>query len=210
MADDPSAARIVGLYSDKAEGWIADRGRDLGRGGPGLSEAGWLDRFMAALPKGGSVLDVGCGSGWPVAAALLENGFHVTGVDASPGLLAHAAETLPQGEWIADDMRSFVLDDRRFDGVLAWHSLFHLSPADQRIALPRLLAHAAGAGVFMTSSGPAEGEVLGQWRGERLYHGSLSPEEYRAIFTAQGFTADPVEPSEQDGQGVVWLARRGV
>jgi len=207
-AAHPSAGCIVGLYSDKAEGWIADRRRTLGADGPGLTEAGWFARFMAALPPGGTVLDVGCGAGWPVAAALLERGFRVVGVDPAPGLLAHAAETLPDGEWRAGDMRTLDLGDRRFDGLLAWHSLFHLSPADQRIALPRILSHAADACVFMTSSGPAEGEVLGEWRGEPLYHASLDPEEYRALFTAHGFTPDPVDPAEQDGHGVVWVARR--
>lgn len=204
----PSAGRIVSLYSDKAEGWIADRRRTLGVDGPGLTEAGWFERFMAALPPGGTVLDVGCGAGWPVAATLLERGFRVTGVDPAPGLLAHAAETLPKGEWLSGDMRTLDLGDRRFDGLLAWHSLFHLSPADQRIALRRILAHAAETCVFMTSSGPSEGEIVGEWRGEPLYHGSLDPEEYRAIFAAHGFIPDPVDPEEQDGHGVVWVARR--
>ena len=51
----PSASRIVGLYQDKAGDWIADRGRSLCRGGPGLGEAGWFERFMDRLPPGGRV-----------------------------------------------------------------------------------------------------------------------------------------------------------
>jgi SAM-dependent methyltransferase len=206
----PSSGRIIGLYSEKADGWIADRRPVLGAEGPGLTEAGWFERFMAALPPGASILDVGSGSGRPVAETLMARGFRVTGVEPSPGLRAHAAATLPQGEWLDGDMRTLDLGGRRFDGLLAWHSLFHLSPADQRIALPRILSHAADACVFMTSSGPAEGEAIGQWRGEPLYHGSLNPEEYRAVFAAHGFVADPVDPAEQDGHGVVWVARRGV
>ncbi|QTC90961.1 class I SAM-dependent methyltransferase [Brevundimonas goettingensis] len=206
----PSASRIVGLYSDKAEGWIADRGPRLVAGEPrGLSEIDWFERFMTALPPGGTVLDVGSGSGWPVAAALIERGFRVTGVEPSPGLRAHAAETLPAGEWLDGDMRTLDLGDRRFDGLLAWHSLFHLSPADQRIALPRILSHAADACVFMTSTGQKEGEVIGEWRGEPLYHGSLAAEEYRTIFAAHGFTPNPIDPAEQDEYGNRWVARRG-
>ncbi|HEX8470729.1 MAG TPA: class I SAM-dependent methyltransferase [Brevundimonas sp.] len=207
-AAHPSANRIVDLYSEKADGWIADRKRTLGSAGSGLTEGGWLERFMAALPPGGSVLDVGCGSGWPVAATLLERGFRVVGVDPAPDLLVHATETLPDGEWLAGDMRTFDLGERRFDGLLAWHSLFHLAPHDQRIALPRILAHAADVCVFMTSSGPAEGETIGEWRGEPLYHASLDPAEYRAILEANGFLPDAVDPSEQDGHGIIWIARR--
>jgi len=203
----PSAARIVDLYEEKAGDWIADRGRSLFRGGAGLGEAGWLERFMDRLPPGGQVLDAGCGSGWPVAATLLARGFRVTGVDAAPRLLAHARETLPSGDWRQGDLRTLDLG-QTFDGLLAWHSLFHLTPDDQRLALPRLLAHAAPACVVMIPTGPTEGEVLGEWRGEALYHGSLGPDEYRALLAAAGFTADPIDPAEQDGQGVVWLAER--
>lgn len=204
----PSASRIVGLYQDKAGDWIADRGRSLFRGGAGLGEAGWLERFMDRLPPGGRVLDAGCGSGWPVAATLLARGFHVTGVDAAPGLLDHARETLPDGEWREGDLRTLDLGET-FDGLLAWNSLFHLTPNDQRLALPRLLAHAADACVVMIPTGRAEGEAIGEWRGEPLYHASLDPEEYRALLAEAGFTADPVDPAEQDGHGFVWLARRG-
>jgi SAM-dependent methyltransferase len=211
---DPSADRIIGLYSDRAQDWIADRGPKLvGCDRPRpveapLTEFDWFARFMAAVPPGGTVLDVGSGSGWPVAATLIGRGFRVTGVEPSPGLRAHAERTLPDGEWLSGDMRTLNLAGRRFDGILAWYSLFHLTPEDQRIALPRLLSHAAHRGVFMTSSGPAEGEIVGDWRGEPLYHGSLDPDEYRTIFAAHGFVPDPVDPAEQDGHGVVWLARR--
>lgn len=208
-AAHPSADRIIDLYSEKAEDWIADRRPHLGREGRGLTEAGWFARFMAALPEGGRVLDVGSGSGWPMAAALLERGFQVTGVEPSPGLRAHAMRTLPTGKWLAGDMRTLELGDRRFDGLLAWHSLFHLSPADQRIALPRILSHAAKRCVFMASSGPEEGEVVGAWRGEPLYHASLAPEEYRGILAAHDFTADPINPNEMDGHEIIWIARRG-
>lgn len=67
----PSAKRIVGLYRNKADDWVRDRDATLYSGDGGLDEAVWLDRFVAGLPAGASILDVGCGSGWPVGAALL-------------------------------------------------------------------------------------------------------------------------------------------
>ena len=185
---DP-AARIVGLYDGQAEGWIADRGRALGGPGKSLDEVAALDRFLATLPPAARVLDVGCGSGWPMGAALLERGVHLTGVDASPRLIDHARQTLPTGEWIVGDMRTFDLG-RVFDGVLIWHSLFHLTPDDQRIALDRILAHAAAtSSVLLTESGQA-GVSLGRWRGEPLYHASLGAAAYRKALEAVGFAPD--------------------
>lgn len=198
---DP-AGRVVGLYDEQAEGWIADRGRALGGPGKSLDEVAALDRFVAALPAGASVLDVGCGSGWPLGAALLERGVRLTGLDASPRLVAHARQTLPAGEWIVADMRTFDLG-RVFDGIVVWHSLFHLTPEDQCLALERIVAHAAGTSALLLTEGDEAGVSLGRWRGEPLYHASLGADAYRTILKASDFAApDIVAPAP-------WLYRRG-
>lgn len=198
----PSAKRIVSLYRDKADDWVRDRGATLYSGAAGADEAGWLDRFVAGLPAGASILDVGCGSGWPIGAALLERGFQLTGVDASPGLIAHAQTTLPKGVWSVADMRD-AFPPGPFDGVLAWHSLFHLSPDDQKKVLPKLAASVAEGGRLMFTSGQAHGEIIGDWRGEPLYHASLGPEAYRALLADAGLRV------EYDGAETgVWLAGR--
>lgn len=199
----PAADRIVGLYQDKAADWIRDRGVVLRRNEGDWNEAAWLDRFTQGWPRGARVLDVGCGSGWPMGAALLERGFEVVGLDASPGLIAHALETLPGGDWRIGDMRDALPDDA-FHGVLAWHSLFHLTPEAQTAVLPALAARVTPGGRLMFTAGPAHGEAIGEWRGEALYHGSLAPEAYRAALTQAGLAV------ENGGGNGVWLARRAI
>lgn len=203
---NPAADRVVGLYREGAADWIAQRGRIAG-----APEAVWFDRFVAALPPGGRVLDVGCGSGWPHAARLIDQGFQVTGVDGSGPLLDHARRTLPTGEWIEADMRALAPGDRLFDGVVAWWSLFHLSPEDQRRVLPVLAAHVAPGGSLMIAVGDRHGEAIGEWRGEPLYHGSLSPDDYRALLTAAGLVPTDAPLSDrEDERGVIWLAKRAM
>ena len=205
MTDTP-ADRIVGLYREGAADWIARRGRE-----PGADETVWMDRFSAALPPGGRVLDVGCGSGWPHAARLIDQGFRVTGVDSSRPLLDHAHATLPTGEWIEADMRALDLGDRLFDGVFAWWSLFHLGPEDQARVLPMLAAHVAPGGALMIAVGDRHGEALGEWRGEPLYHGSLSPGAYRALLIDAGLEPTRGPLSDRLGErGVIWLAKRAM
>lgn len=97
----------------------------------GFMEKAWLDRFLALIPAGGSILDVGCGTGHPVARYMLGRGYAVTGVDSSPSLIAKARERFPDREWIVADMRDLALG-RRFDGLIAWHSFFHLTDTAQR------------------------------------------------------------------------------
>jgi len=199
----PAADRIVGLYQEKAADWIRDRGSVLRRDEGDWNEAAWLGRFTQGWPCGARVLDVGCGSGWPMGAALLERGFEVIGLDASTGLIAHARQTLPGGDWRIGDMRE-TLPDGAFHGVLAWHSLFHLTPEAQTAVLPALAARVGSGGRLMFTAGPAHGEAIGEWRGEPLYHGSLDPDAYHALLGEVGLTVGSA------GDQGVWLARRAI
>ncbi|ADK99875.1 class I SAM-dependent methyltransferase [Brevundimonas subvibrioides] len=198
---DPAraAAAVVDLYDRRADDWIVDRGVQLT-----AADRLWLDRFTATLAPGDPVLDVGSGSGRPMAAALLERGLDVTGVETSARLVTKATQDLPSGRFLQADMRTLHLG-RTFAGILAWHSLFHLTPEDQRLALPRLLAHAAPRSVVMFSSGHRLGHEVGEWHGEPLYHGSLDAAEYDAILAGAGFS---VEQGVWADDGSVWLARR--
>jgi SAM-dependent methyltransferase len=191
-----ASERIIGLYEQNAAAWDAMRGRDL-------NEAPWLDRFLALVPPGGSILDIGCGMGEPVARYFIERGYGVTGIDSSPALVAMAQERFPAHKWRVADMRSLELG-RRFDGLIAWHSLFHLSPEDQRPLFARFAAHARPGAPLIFTSGPEHGEEIGQWMGEPLYHGSLGPDEYRALLAAAGFGGVSHHPDRRSA--TVWLA----
>ncbi|HEV2818135.1 MAG TPA: class I SAM-dependent methyltransferase [Allosphingosinicella sp.] len=193
--------RIVGLYEEHAAAWDRERGRDL-------HEAAWLARFAGLVPAGGRVLDLGCGMGEPIARWLIERGYRVTGVDSSPSLVAMARARFPQEEWIVGDMRGLDLG-RRFDGLIAWHSFFHLSGADQRPMFARFGAHAAPGAPLMFTSGTERSEAIGRWQGEPLYHGSLDAEDYEALLAASGFAV--VEHRRRDpgcGDATIWLALR--
>jgi SAM-dependent methyltransferase len=193
--------RIVGLYDENADAWAALRGSTL-------KEKEWIDRFLALIPPRRSILDIGCGSGEPIASYLIEQGFRVTGVDSSPALIGICRERFPEAEWLVGDMRSLDLG-RRFDGVLAWHSFFHLSPEDQRPMFARFAAHAKECAPLMFTSGPRHGVAMGEWQGEPLYHASLAPEEYRSLLAASGFAVKSFEPGERVASGPsVWIARQ--
>ena len=199
MSDD--ADRIIGLYNRHAGAWDRDRSRYL-------FERNWLDRFRAFLPVGGSVLDIGCGMGEPIARFLIEAGHAVTGIDSAPSMLALCEARFPDQNWIEADMRTLALG-RRFDGVLAWDSFFHLRATDQRQMIPIFRAHAAPGAALMFTSGPEHGEALGTFESEVLYHASLSREEYRALLAENGFAVVRTIANDPDCTGhTVWLARR--
>ena len=103
-------------------------------------------------------------------------------------------------------MRALELH-RRFDGILAWDSLFHLSAGDQRGTFRRFAGHARPGAPLMFTSGSTEGESVGVYCGEPLYHASLAPAEYRTLLAASGFTVREFAAEDPEcGGHTVWLA----
>jgi SAM-dependent methyltransferase len=190
---------VVDLYERHAQVYDRDRGRSL-------QERVWLDRFLAYLPAGGTVLDVGCGMGEPIARYLIDRGFGVVGVDASHSMIELCRARFPNSAWLLLDMRQLELQ-QRFDGILAWDSFFHLGTDDQRGMFPRFAAHARHDAPLMFTSGSAEGEAIGSCCDEPLYHASLAPSEYEHILITNGFAVRAyVAEDAACGDHTIWLA----
>ena len=191
--------RIIELYERHAADFDRDRGRTL-------QEKPWLDRFLAYVPAAATVLDLGCGMGEPIAAYILNSGRELTGVDSAPSLIRIARTRFPQAEWIVGDMRRLALP-RRFAGIVAWDSFFHLHADDQRAMFARFADHAQPGAPLLFTSGSSEGEAVGTYRGEPLYHASLDSSEYEALLRANGFEVRAhVVDDPQCGGHTVWLA----
>lgn len=191
---------ILGTYQRVGPQWAAGRSRSL-------FERAWLERFLRAA-SGPRVLDLGCGSGQPIAAWLFEQGCEVTGVDGAASMCALFAENLPDAAIHQADMRYLSLD-RRFDAILAWNSFFHLSGADQRAMFAVFEAHAAPGASLMFTSGPHAGEAIGLVAGAPVYHASLAAEDYRSLLARHGFDVLKHIAEDPDCAGhTVWLARR--
>ncbi|TXH32627.1 MAG: class I SAM-dependent methyltransferase [Rhodospirillaceae bacterium] len=200
------AGRIIDLYRRRALDFDRERGRSL-------FEKSWLDRFLAGLPPGGRVLDLGCGSGEPIARYLIEHGLAVTGIDTSPALLDLCRTRFPRHQWLLTDMRDPADElhgEAPFDGLVAWDSFFHLTAEDQRRMFAVFRRHAAPGAALLFTSGPAAGEAIGVFHGEALYHASLDGDDYRALLAAHGFAViDHVVEDPDCGGHTVWLAKRG-
>ena len=193
---------IIGHYERHALAWDADRRAT------GWNDKHWIDRFVCLLPTAAAILDLGCGGGEPVASSMVGLGLRVTGVDSSLTLISLCRHRMPNHQWVHADMRHVSLG-RRFNGVLAWDSFFHLKPDDQRAMFSIFAAHAATGAILMFNAGLAQGEGIGSYRGDPLYHASLDTEEYASLLNEASF--DLIEHSINDpakGGRIVWIARR--
>ena len=200
MTPHSSSADVSALYERHATVWDSERGKQL-------FERGWLEHFRALLPEGASVLDLGCGSGEPMAQYLSESGYVVTGVDSSTAMIGLCRARLPYATWIVADMRSIHLG-QRFAGIMAWDSFFHLTQDDQRRMFAVFRDHVEPGGALMFTSGPAAGEAIGAYRGDPLYHASLDSMEYRRLLDSHGFKVVRHVVEDPDcGGRTVWLAQ---
>lgn len=105
-------------YNRIAENWHHDH----------VDDAWWVegtDAFIKELPQGGSVLDVGCGSGVK-SKYFAERGCKVVGIDISDGLLDIARREVPAAEFRELSMTDLDLMTETFDGVFAQASLLHI------------------------------------------------------------------------------------
>jgi 2-polyprenyl-3-methyl-5-hydroxy-6-metoxy-1,4-benzoquinol methylase len=108
--------------------------------------------WARSLEPGSSILDVGCGNGLPISAALASDGFGVFGIDASPTLVADFRQKLPEVPVACEAIETSTFFRRTFDGAVAIGVLFLMSPARQRETIARIAAALNPGGGFLFTS----------------------------------------------------------
>jgi SAM-dependent methyltransferase len=159
-----------------------------------------LDLYLPRAGHGGSLLDVGCGTGhW--MKALADRGYIVSGVDASPAMLVHARTLNPHARVEQADVNSLPFEDATFDYVLSVEVLRYL--ADPQPAIRELARVLKPGGVALVTAAPLM-NLNGYWlinhMASRATIGNLTPlRQYfttsrtlRRRFLAAGFDAAAV------------------
>ncbi len=117
MSDDlkPRTAIVNGdLWGARARDWAEIQ--------EGQCRAVYLAAFdRAGLGLSTRYLDVGCGAGMAVQIAA-KRGAQVTGLDASPSLLAIASERVPSAEFHVGELENLPFPDNTFDLVTGFNS----------------------------------------------------------------------------------------
>jgi 2-polyprenyl-3-methyl-5-hydroxy-6-metoxy-1,4-benzoquinol methylase len=105
--------------------------------------------WAQALPPGGSILDLGCGTGVPISEELINDGFSVYGLDASPSLVTAFCHRFPEAPVACELVEESAFFNRQFDGVVAIGLLFLLSESLQRRVLRRVASALNPTGRFL-------------------------------------------------------------
>lgn len=151
--------------------------------------------WARALPEGASILDLGCGHGVPIAAALSDAGYQVFGVEVSPTLAGVFRQNLPKARVVCEGVEDSTFFGRPFDGVLAYGLFFLLSREAQWALIPRVATALRTGGRFLLSAPVEDVEWKDQMSG--LPSVSLSAPVYRDALFAAGLRVE----SEYDDEG---------
>lgn len=167
-------------YNRIASEWADARCRFVGR------EREYLDILLSGLPQGSAVLDLGCGSGRPMAEYVIARGYRVIGVDQAENLLALARDAFPRAQWICSSIEAYGFE-QRYSSALLWDSLFHIERARHAPILSRVVEGLPHGGRFMLTVGGSEHPPFTDVMfGETFFYDSNPPEESERILQALG------------------------
>ncbi len=207
MTDDRKAIVAAGYDA------IASRYLDWSSRAIDPARVRMLDEFIARLPPGAQVLDLGCGAGVPSTRALATR-FRVTGVDLSASQVAAARRNVPGATFIQADMAAVEFPAASFDGIAALYAISHVPREGHAELFGRIAGWLRPRGLFLATLGAQDSpDWVGEWLEAPMFFSSFDAAENRRLVAAAGFDlliADVLETIEPDGPvPFLWvLARR--
>src|SRR5215471_8051156 len=127
---------------DRSNGYEGVSGEFLARRGNSRTRSSAIGvkevrKWAKTLPRGSSVIDLGCGPGFPITSVLVDEGLQVFGVDAAPSFVAAFQRNLPGIPILCESVQESRWFDRSFDAALAWGLMFLLPAEDQHRLIQR-------------------------------------------------------------------------
>lgn len=146
-----------------------------------------LDEFIRLLPEKAKVLDVGCGTGVPVATLLADSGFDVIGVDFSGNMLKLARRNVPNAKFYKKDMNKLDFEDDSFDGLTAFYSIIHV-PREKHLSLFRSFHRILKTGgIMLICLGSDEWEATDDYYGVEMFWSHYDPRRSLQLVENAGF-----------------------
>jgi SAM-dependent methyltransferase len=167
----------------------------------------------AAIPPGADVLELGCGAGRPMTAALAV-GRNVTGVDISSAQLALARVNVPDATFLQADLTTLDIPPGTFDAVVAFYVLTHVPRDAHADLLARIRGWLRPGGVFLASFGVEDdpGGIEADWLGVDMYFSHFSARVNRRLVAASGLEIERAEviaePGDRFGARFLWILAR--
>lgn len=186
---------------------------------------GYVDKVLEDLPSGAKVLDLGCGTGNPIAKYIVQKGFRVIGVDQSEKMLEIAKNVVPEAELIHSDMVNIQLTDK-FAAAVAWDSVFHVERKHHSAVFRKLANSLELSGRLLLSVGGSDADssvedstsddgsrvegFTSEMYGHTFFYSGYEPKITRKLLEAEGFKIELWEVDDPSSRGHIAVIARKV
>ncbi len=203
---DPKLTVATG-YDRIVEEYLRERGAKLKE-----NERRYLDLLTEGLDEDASVLDLGCGSGAPVAA-FLSRRFDFVGVDISRRQLGHARQLVPAATFVLADMTSLAFQPASFDAIVALYSIIHVPREEHAPLIHRLFDWLRPGRRLLAVMGSQSWEGReSDWfaPGAEMYWSHFGADTNLDMLGSAGFRVldGSIEPDSHDGAHLFVLAEK--
>lgn len=149
-------------------------------------ELALFDRLLAGLPAGAAVLDLGGGTGRPIAELLVARGYRVTGTDHSAAMLDLARQLVPGASWIQAELDAPLVHN--FAAAVCWDAIFHLERKRHAAVFREVWRALSPGGRFLfTTGGSAQPPFADTMFGQEFFYDAPAPAETLVMVQAVGF-----------------------
>ena len=179
---------------------------------------GYVDKILENLPSGTKVLDLGCGTGNPIARYIVQQGYRVVGVDQSKEMLKIAKKIVPEAELIHSDMLEIQFDDK-FAAAIAWDSIFHVERKYHSVVYRKLAGSLKPGGKLLLSLGGSDAEdsddsddegFTSEMFGHKFFYSGYEPKVARKLLEAEGFKIEVWEIDDPSSRGHIAAVARKI
>ena len=176
------------------------------------ARARYVALLREQLPPGASVLDLGCGTGVPVARALAVQ-YRVTGVDGSARSIELARQNVPNATFMLADMTRVEFAPGSFAAVISSYAIIHVPREEHQALLQRIADWLQPGGLLVATMGALESEGTEEdWLGAPMYWSHFDAETNQQLVTNSGLEleAATLDSADEDGQPIthLWIVAR--
>lgn len=147
----------------------------------------YLKELVERLNDGDKVLDVGCGSGRPVAGYLADQGMEIEGVDISEEQIKLARKQVPGGKFEVKDMEQLKEGEYQVEAVVSFYALFHIDRKKHVQVLKKLASFLPDGGWLLITMGADEWEGEEDFMGTRMWWSHWGEEKNKKLIEQAGF-----------------------
>lgn len=144
--------------------------------------------FVKYLKPNSKILDIGCGSGYPIDKYLDDLGFGVCGIDISDKMILKSkALNLKNANFLNIDIMEYNSNEV-YDAIIAFDSLFHLSMNQQALVYNKISSLLKNDGYLLFTHGKNKSQIIGKMFNEEFYYSALDKDELINILNNNGFS----------------------